>query len=802
MANVPSEQIQPREVVPFIDMEFTSKEKKKTPEYSRDILKSVYSYFVNNKTELNWDFGDRIEELRLIGQGRQSVDYYKKYYQASGNGSDVLSDIDTYFTNDADANRGGWMNVIWDNLSPIANVKTIAKSIVNRSDFDIRANVIDIKATDEEDRRMMKHYAMAKYKDQLDFLRGKWGLPQSQNRIISDEYTDLLNIKKQGGFKAHYILGIEQLLKWTSNYSNWDDHLKERFFDDIFDTRYAFACAEYDRLNHKPKWRWIDVKDVVVQSTLTHDFSDIDYGGYFDYPTINELRAAEGMIQDGNKTLSSKDDWVQLGKSYAEFMGNPTKTELNKIEVSDTNFSGREGSIRVCRLNLYWKDYESESYVEYMTPYGRKKRRPYKNGEKVAEGDKLTNSRVEKLYYGQWIVGTDWMQSWGAMENMPRKNKREIIFPFRGVKLMEKSFTERLAPLAHTFAIAWIRLCNAISKAQNDFYLIDFNALAEIDDGGNKLKWNDIVRMMREENVFLWDSSRQAPSIGGSGAPVQKVAGTLMEDMTKELTLMNQMYAKIEQLIGIPPVALGVTPESEQAVRTTQMSVASSNSALNLLILSVMRVKKGLGEASCSMWQNAIKYSERCRLEASKVIGSDDIEGILNARSEFMELGIELDPRPSDELKQSFMRIAEIEVGRKNQGQSGIDAIQFMELQHHFESGGSFLEALYRLKYWKKQDEKRIQAEKEAAIRQQGEVLNQNARVSEEETRKTMAMQSNQSQADSQAKAQYDAQIEQQRFQNEIKKMEAEYNMQRGKAPTATISDIERKFFLEANRTS
>jgi hypothetical protein len=800
MAKIPSADIQQRDVVPFLDMEFTPLAEKSTPDYCRSIAESIYSYYVNNKTELSWDFDTRVDMLRAVGQGKQSVDYYKRY--SSGNqGSttiDVFSEVDTYFNNSADANRYGWMNTIQDNLSPISNIKTIAKSIIKRRDYDIRANVIDVNANDTEEKRMIEHYGAAKYKPLTDFYRGKWGLPQSQTQIISDSYNDLLEIKRLGGFKAHYILGLEQLIKHSAQASEWDDNLKEKLFDDIFDTGYGFAYAKHDENSYTPKWCYIDVKDMVVQYSKKNDFSDIDYIGHFEYLTINQLRSFADKITNGEKTGLTKEDWREIGKQYADYEGNPGKQHWK--DGVEMDFSGNAGSAKTCVLHIYWRDYDKEKNITYTTPYGGKKRRVYRDGETVSTKDKLTESRIEKVYYCSWIVGTKFIFNYGALPNQIRKNLKESLFPYAPIKLREKSFTERLVPIADIFAIAWMRFCNAIANAQNDFYYIDINALAEVEiTTGKNLKWNDIINMMRERNVLLGDSSRQIPTYGGTGAPIQKIQGTLIEDITKELVIMDQMYAKIEQLIGIPPVALGSSPQNDQAVRTTQMSISSSNMAMELLVSAVMRVKKELGGITCSMWQNALKYNENARQEAAMVIGMDDVQGILAARNSYQEFGITLQPRPSEELKQSFLRLAEIEVASKRSGQAGIDSIDFMWLQYQIESGCNFLEALYRLTYLKKQDEKRVRAEQEANIKQQGEINKQNMLAAEGEKRKTVMMQSEQSNRDAINKATYDNIMLDKKGAWELRKIQAEWMKENGRDPLGDVSYLDQQFNQQAS---
>ena len=794
MANIPSENIQNRAVAPFIDMERTPLKEKKTADYNRKVAEAIYSRYVNNRTEVHWNRHERFEYLRAIGQGKQSVDIYKRYFsnRSTTDYSDVRTAIDEYFENSADANRYGWMNVIWDNLSPVANIKTMIKSFIAEHDYDVIANVVDMDAMAEEDREMTRHYVLAQNKELFKALRSKWGLPQIEQDIISDKPEDLLDIKRQGGFKPHHISAIQQVLRHIEQYSEWDKSLKEKILDDYFDLGIAFAVPSYSPTTYKTQWEYVDPADAVVQYSRRFDFKDSAYFGHFTYPTINEIRYLQDKINNGQKYGLNDTDWQKIGKMYSDYLNNPTQEQWDKTRT-DEEVSSLTGDSRICVFNIYWKDFEVEKYVEFKNPYGKEKMRDYKEGEKVKSTDKMIQSRTEKVYGCKWIVGTNYVWDFGAVPNQPRKNKKEVMLPFSGFKMLEKSFTARLEPAAHLFAIGWVRLCNAIAKAQNDFYYIDINALAEIDDGGKKLKWTDLIDMMREENVLLGDSTRQTPMYGGSGAPIQKIAGTLMEDMLKEKAVMDEAYSLIEQITGFSPVTLGATPTAEQAVGNTEFSVNASNRAVKQLINGVMRVKEGLADVSVPMTAMAMKYDEECFESWARVIGQDDAEVIRDYDWSECELGITLRARPSVQLKQQLLKIAELAVQDRRQGIPGLDASQMMWLQYHLDAGGDFLEAFYKMQYWIRQDAERMKIEKEQAIKVQSEEIQRQTQLAAEEERKTEAMKIQEGVRSASDKARQDVIVDDNNAINELNKLKAQYLMEQGQDPGQVINQIVRE---------
>ena len=802
MAKIPSKDIQDRSIVPFLDMENTPLKEKSTHEYNLRITKSIYSYYTNNKTEIPWNRDKHFDYLRKIGQGKQSVDSYKRFLSKSDNNySSITSTVDEYIQNTADANRYGWMSYIEDNLSPIANVKGICKSDMLKGDYDILADVVDVDAVAKEDEAMLRQYVLATKRDFFNGLRQRYQLPINNDNIITDRPEELLDIKMQGGFKAHHISAVQQTLKHTEEYSDWDRLIKEKLFDDIFDLGYGFATPKYCPITHKTKWIYLDPKDVIIQYSDQYNFKDSQYFGWFEYLPINKLRGLQDRITNGKKNGLSDDDWNKIGSQYAGYNDNPDsykwKTTDDDIKIDLLNESN------VCVLHVYWIDYESGSVVKFNNPYGKTKLKDYKNGDKLKNGDEVIYSREQKVYRCSWIVGTNYIFDYGVMPNQPKKNLKEVYIPFAGFKMKEKSYTERLAPLAHTFGVGWMRLCNAIAKAQNDFYYVDVSALADVQMNNVKLTWQDLIAMMRQENVLLGDSNGGVPThLGGTGVPIQKVAGTLQEDMMKEIGIMDWAYNEIEKLIGLSPVALGGTPQRDQAVRNTEMSINSSSKGLDVLFNGVMIVKESLAEISLPMNINAIRYDDDAFKSWSRVIGSDDVEVIRDYDWGLCDLGIKLKARPSQELKDWLMKVAEVSIQKRNNGLAGIKETDMIWLKYHFDTGGDFLEAFYKLRFWERQDEKRLEREKKEAIQLQGQQNKDLASIQAEEERKNQQMNAIKEDQQAKSKALYDSIVNDKEMINDLNKLRVEWMINQGQDPIGEITKIQDDIAFSGTNTS
>lgn len=765
MAKIPSEKIQVTTGNIFPDMEMISYEDKQKPEYILKVAKAIYSTYANNQGDVPYTgLDNHIDSLRIIARGRQSADQYKKYFIGGKIPSlDILSGLDEHMKEGTDeASRRGHFTGMWEVMSVIPNIKTKVKGEFLTKDSDIKAFCTDMDANMKETFEMNKEWVKIKYKPVLNMLRQKAMLPPQEGQL--DSYESLLDIKAEGGFKENYVKGIEQIISHTEDYSDWKLSLKEKLFDDLFDIGCAFAVTDYEYQDCKVIWKYIDPKNFGCQYSLEKDFSDSQYCYWFEYPSINKIREHQDKYWNGTKYGLNQEDLKSIGNTYRDY-GNNDKSMWYK------NMDGSMTDITACEMKIRWWDVEKKKKTEYTNSRGRKSYITYKEGHETNKAYRVIETRTKKVYECNWVIGTEFIRDFGCMKNQSK------TLGFTGIKLLETSYIERLVPIAHAFAIQWENFINAMSKAQNDFYAFDANKLALLSDGGKKYDPLEMIKIMRQENVFFY----MGESSGGDGVPIKKIEGTLLTDIQKTLMIMQQLLTVAEMLTGISAITLGATPNSNTPVRTSMASLNSSNTALSYLYNSVMTIKTRLGEATIPMVSNLLEADEKAVEVYSRAIGGDDIESIMKSREGLSGLAIKLYPRPTDEMKDRIVQNLQFMVQ-----QGLIDAVMAMQLEYQLYRGGNFLEILHKVDFLICKEKKRITEEKQLMMREQAAG---NERAAQVQAQSAQAIEQARMSADAnkeQARGQVELAVEAEKSQNRIKELVVENKLESG----GTIDDI------------
>jgi hypothetical protein len=710
MANIPSEKIQLITGNVFPDMERIPYEDKQKPEYNLSMAKAIYSRYANNNCDVPSGTDEYIDSLRLIAQGKQSAEQYKNYFVGGTIPSiNVLNDIDTTLNENAKSSREGWFTGMWDVLSPIPNMKTRCKGEFLNSDTDIKAFCTDMDANEKETLRMNMEWVKynPKTKKVANALRQTIGLPQ-QDEEESLSYEALKDIKMEGGYKERYITAIEQLISHTEDISDWKMSLKEKLFDDIFDLGCAYAYDNYDHSECKVKWEYLDPKYAINQFAYNKDGSDSQYFGWFEFLSLNKIREIQDRITDGKKYGLSQEDFEKIAIKYKDYSDNKNsiwyKTKRDTIDVT------------ACVVKVRWIDVEKRKESEYKGA-----RLPYKEGHRNNSAYKVIETRKLKRYECSWLVGTDYVWDFGCAANQVFSEDSPTL-GFTMFKMIEKSYIERLVPIAHAFAIEWLKFINAISKAQDDFYTIDASKLAQLSDGNKKYDPLDMIKVMRQENVFIYlgDNTSQ----GGDNNPAKRVQGTALESLQAPLLIMEQLLKQAEVLTGLSQMSVGATPNANTPVKTAMASLNASNTALSYIMNAVMIIKSKLSTESIYMISNLLEVEPKAIKAYSKVVGSDDVQSIKDNREGISALGIKLYPRPSEEMKERIVAYLQYAI------QGGlIDGATALHVEYQLYRGGNFLEILYKVKYLVKKEQDRQFKEKQALIKEQSDGNAQAAQV-------------------------------------------------------------------------
>jgi hypothetical protein len=784
MPYLPSSTIQSRGKSPFPDMESISKDDKQKYQYNFDVVRAGYSAYVNNETCVNIDnINDYLDALRACARGREPIEELKGYFSgAEFKDTKADSDNDVDIANAAEASRKGWFTGIFERVSPVPNMLTMAKSRFMPVDNDVKAVCVDIDASVEETKKMNEAYAKVKYKPVTDFMRKLGGLPASDNGIITDSYQGLMEIKKEGGFKPQRIIAVEELIKHTEDISYWSQSLKEKFFEGVFIDGCAMAHAKYDRRLGKVLWERLDPKHSGAQYSDYNDFRDSDFYFTLEYPTLNKIREIKDYVTNGEKTLDLE-GLREIANAYKEYSTNSKEVNYGTLYTDQIqqHFKGLEP--KVCVMHFYWIDVENTKESEYTNSKGKKARVPYTEGQEGNDRYKVIKNRTLKKYECSWIVGTNWIYDYGVCPNQAFKDKKVPVLGFVGYMLEEQSYVERLRPIARVFAVSWLRFVNAMAKAQADFYVIDVAKLTEVSDGGKKYSPTQMIQMMRQENVFFYmgDGMQQ----GGTNVPITRVAGTLTDDVMKELNIMEQLLRQAEVITGLSPVSLGASPNPNAPVKTTQIGLISTDASLAYLQNIVMTMKGYLAEVSIPMIATLIKADTEAAKAYAKVIGEDDVQSIKDSYDSISDIGIKLMPRPDDKLRERLLAYAQAEAGKGT-----LSSINLGWIDYQLNNGGNFLTILLKMDYLIRQKEKQLHQQQLELVDRQTQGNKEAAQVQAQAQQQTQAMKEKSEQNNIKSKAQADLMIANNNSRNEIAKMAADYKMQKGEDPGMILAAL------------
>ena len=714
------------------------KEEKNTEKYALNVGQAIYSRHIKDKGGISYSYSTACGELRSYGRAMQSEDKYKSYLsgKVSNSSDEVVTGTDGSWNKNMSYERKGWMNVLWDIVSPAVKIRNMIHGIFDDADFDIKADAVDADSGAEEENRKWKAWinSRAFMKNAMDTLYGRAGLPQEPIEFIPDNLTELEMYQAAGGFKVAYAMALEKLLQHTGNISDWPD-LKRKFIDDVIDLNVVAMKCDYTEDMKKAKWRYVDPADLVMQYSKTEDFNDAEYAGEFREMKISELREKlrlEGYGEDVIKTIA---------QSYIGAYGNPKGAWDGWNSYASTG-SFRYDELKTCVFSYEWIDNEPEKKIKYENKYGKVRYLPYKKGQKLGNREELVTVTQKVLYQGSWVLGTEVVFGHGPVNYQPRPAPNRVELTYKAVKLEGKSLTASLLPIYDNIQIGWLKYQNALNTIFEEGYAVDYRMLQNISDGEKKFSAKEAVKMWKETGVLPYMSTPVGQYYrGGNVVPAHKLPGGMGESLNQAIGRLQIQMQLIESITGLSPIALGMQPDPNAAVGTTERSLQASHNALKPLIRGVFKLKNRIASVSASKIQQLVQYDEESRKQYARVVGEVDVESLVMARKNAVEYGFKLEARPTAQEKLQLLRAAEIALSPGRNGLPGIEYADYTYIVERLYAGANLKELrLYLVSAQKRT--KREQFQQQQQLEQQ--------------------------------RAQNEGQLEQQRSQKEAMKIEME----------------------------
>jgi hypothetical protein len=757
----------------------TNPKEKQKKDYSIAYCQAIYSAHLRDRASVDYEWWTRAQILRDYGSGKQDEYYYTQQLlgettETSNVGRVVngLSDTGNQHT------RKGYKNLNTKIISIAQNIKNVAHGIFENYEEDIFVNAIDPISGEIEQNAKWAAYIEAKFGKEFRESELKAGL-RVEERIedfphdVSQKELD--QYKALGGFKANWAIAMEEVLKFTSEVSDWDRTMKRKFIDDIIDLNMICARAYYDPEDMKWKWEYVDPAYFIMQYSKESDFRDSEYAAYYKLEKISEL-ANKGFTPDELRPAA---------KRYQEQFGNPAKSEWSKHDTPDGNGSYGWFDYRVPVLHSSWIDTDVEKTLKYTTKYGKETYinldfddapKPLsKRREKAGYQQEVVNTNRRYTYQASWIVDTDLCYDYGKMINQPRKSKRVPMLPFLAFRNITTndyvqfgSIIEMIIPFLDQLQLAWLRMQDTIAKALDDGYAINLRLLNGLNIGGEKIKDHQAFEMFKKTSVLPYmDVSAPGQAYkGGDVIPIHRIPGGLGTRLQESIETININLNLIERFTGINPVALGAQPSSGETATATKLAMQGTKTVLQPFINGIFDLKKRLSDYTTKAIPIMLRNQPGMEEVYARVIGEQDAAFLKVIDREGIEFGLTTDARPTFEDKERLIGYIQMMMQPDKSGLSKLDVAQGMKLINMIESGSNVKQIQMAADFLIKKEKREQQMLQERNIQIQGQ---QNMQLKQEETQSKIM--------DKKMEIEGEMAINNQKHQQEMEKIKFEADM-------------------------
>ena len=709
---------------PFPNRDVSTAEKSK-PEYALGVGQCLYSKYLRNKGGITYNYASFFKELREYGRGVQDVNKYKSFLSGATVDNQNVTDVDGSWTRNRTYERKGWMNVLWDILSPAPKIRNMIHGIFDDIDFDVMVDAIDADSGAEAEEEKWRLWATTRtfIRGALDRMKTQAGLPVTTPDFIPESLDELEMYEKAGGFKQAYAMALEKLIRHTDDVSDWGN-LKRKLIDDMMDLNVCMAKADYDDDETKVKWRYVDPESAGMQYSIYEDFRDSEYGYEWKDITISELRRK--LQREGYSEKDIKD----IAEKSCGYLDNPGSSDWSKYEDKYDHF-------KTCVFTYEWIDHDPEKKIKYTNKYGKVRWLPYED-KKLGNREELVTTSKKTLYQGTWVVGTEAVYDYGAVHYQPRPIPRKVELTYKAFKMEGKSLMAILLPILDNIQVGWLKYQNALSTIFEEGYAVDFRLLQNISDGKKKFSAAEAIEMWKETGVLPFMSTPVGQYYrGGAVIPAHKLPGGMGESLNQAIMRLNTQMKLIEDMTGLSPVSLGGTPDPNAPVGTTERSIESTHNALKPMIRSVFYVKSNLGKITGIRIQQLLKYNEESRKQYTKVVGDQDVQSVILARDSGAEYGFNMEARPTQQEKMNLLRAAEIAMAPGRDGLPGIEYADYSYLVERLMGGGNLKELRLYLVQARKKAKKEAFAQQQQLVQQQQQGTMQMEQMREQKEIKT-----------------------------------------------------------------
>ena len=714
----------------YFPSQVVSDDEKNSFEYGLNVAKAIQHEWFHVETGYN-KYKTNINnfhKLRLYARGEQSIQKYKDELSINGDLS--------------------YLNLDW---KPVPIIPKFVDIVVN----GISERTYDIKAYSQDP------YGVAKRTEYMKDIMDDMNLKQLAEKTLLatgheirknspetlPETMEELQLHMQLTYKQSIELAEEQAINVLME-GNRYELTKKRFFYDltvlgIGAVKTGFNTSEGVTISY------VDPTDLIYSYTESPYFDDIYYVGEVKTIPVNEL-----IKQFPNISTSELEDIVK-NKNFQQNNYNSTGTNLKEY---DTN--------KVQVLYFNYKTYNNEVYKIKTVGSGAskaiEKNDNFNPPENVEDFEKIAR-RIEVLYEGALILGTEKLLKWELSKNMMRpksdftkvKMNYAIVAP-RMYKGRIESLVGRITGFADMIQLTHRKLQQVLSRMVPDGVYLDADGLAEIDLGnGTNYNPQEALNMFFQTGSVIGRSFTSEGDMNPGKVPIQEIqSGSGGQKMQSLIGTYNYYLQMIRDTTGLNEARDGSMPDKNALVGVQKLAAANSNTATRHVLQAGLFLTSEVAQCLSLRVSDIIEYSPT-KDAFIQAIGAHNVATLEEIKDLYLyDFGIFIELTPDEEEKAMLENNIQVALSKENIELE--DAIDLREIKNV-----KLANQLLKIRRKKKQA-------KDQRVQQQNIQAQSQANIQAQQAAAQMELQKEQ------AKAQTQTQLEQMKAQLEAQKMQQE----------------------------
>ena len=710
--------------------------KSKDGAYCKAWAEGIYSLWARGKTAWSSQTQSWFGEMRAYSRGEQDIEQYKAWLTSDSSQTDTSISAFDDTAIGKKAKREGWYNLLWENLSPAPMIFDAVHGMFDKSDFDLYVDTIDADSRKlAEEQKYIKLIA-AENAEWQNKIKAEMGIPIDEDIVYPKSKEDFDMFEAQGGFKLNVAKAMQKMLRYSFKISDWDVDLFPKCIDDLLCFEYAATEDYFDNQDGKWKVGYLDPARVIIQYSNEKDYSDSEYAGYFSFVTISNLRSKLPEL--------TEDQLKELAHNAMGMNGNPQSdwdTRYSKLDPTSETY--QYDGFKVPVLHAWWIDTDYKRRLYYKSFRGRKsvidlewdsevKPLTEKNA-KAGATQEVRKIAKRQPYECYWVIGTDHVYDFGPIKMASREGLSRPQLPIHVEQLLQPSLMSRMKPIVDQMTQAYLRYQNSLAMMVERGYAVNTAMLANVTLGGGRLKPAEALTLWRQTGILPFSySASTGLYTGGAATPIVPLEGGMGPRVEETMRTFDMLFGLLEKMTGINPVSLGMTPDPNAPVGTTQASMQATANVLRPILDACYELKQSTGTCLMRRIQIGIRTSEKVRKAYSGIISPSDMEALRLMEAEGVQYGMTLRAKPDAKMRAKFTEWCALALQNVREQRPGVDLPDVMYFETALERGEDLYDLIDQMRYIIEKNKQEAQAQAERNIQIQGQVNAQNEQMKQQ----------------------------------------------------------------------